>query len=206
MREIEVTGKTVEEAINLGIKKLGVNRADVEIEILEQPTKGILGIFGQKPAKVKLTVKSKVVEKAKKFLDEVINSMGVKVSFEVFPREEHILINLYGNDVGVLIGHRGETLDALQFLTNLAANKKEEQPQRIVLDAQGYRERREKTLIRLAEKVAEKVKQKGRPFALEPMTPQERRIIHTALQNHEGVYTYSEGEEPNRKVIIAPKR
>ena len=206
MREIEVTGKTVDEAIKNGLESLGLGREAVDVEILEQPTKGILGLFGQKPARVRLTVKSKVTERSKKFLDEIIKAMGLNVNYEIFQREEQILINLYGNDVGVLIGHRGETLDALQYLVNLAANKNEEIPRRIVLDAQGYRERREKTLIRLAEKVADKVKQKGRPYALEPMTPQERRIIHTALQNHEGVYTYSEGEEPNRKVIIAPKR
>jgi len=206
MREIEVTGKTVDEAIKNGLESLGLGREAVDVEILEQPTKGILGLFGQKPARVRLTVKSKVTERSKKFLDEIIKAMGLNVNYEIFQREEQILINLYGNDVGVLIGHRGETLDALQYLVNLAANKNEEIPRRIVLDAQGYRERREKTLIRLAEKVADKVKQKGHPYALEPMTPQERRIIHTALQNHEGVYTYSEGEEPNRKVIIAPKR
>ncbi|GAV24073.1 DNA-binding protein [Carboxydothermus islandicus] len=206
MREIEVTGKTVEDAISFGLEQLGVERSDVEIEILEQPSKGILGLFGQKPAKVRLTIKSRVIEKAKKFLDDVIAAMGVKVSYEILQREDHLLINLYGNDVGILIGYRGETLDALQYITNLAANKNEITPRRIILDAQGYRERREKTLIRLAERVAEKVRQKGRPFALEPMTPQERRIIHTALQNFEGVYTYSEGEDPNRKVIIAPKR
>jgi len=205
MRELEVTGKTVEDAINLGLEKLGVKREDVEVEILEQPTKGILGIFGQKPARVRLKVKSKVSDRAKKFLDDVILAMGLSVNYELFQRDEQLLINLYGNDVGVLIGHRGETLDALQYLVNLAANKNEVLPRRIVLDAQGYRERREKTLIRLAEKVAVKVKQKGRPYALEPMTPQERRIIHTALQNFDGVYTYSEGEDPNRKVIIAPK-
>ena len=206
MREIEVTGKTVDEAIKNGLESLGLGREAVDVEILEQPTKGILGLFGQKPARVRLTVKSKVTERSKEFLDEIIKAMGLNVNYEIFQREEQILINLYGNDVGVLIGHRGETLDALQYLVNLAANKNEEIPRRIVLDAQGYRERREKTLIRLAEKVADKVKQKGHPYALEPMTPQERRIIHTALQNHEGVYTYSEGEEPNRKVIIAPKR
>ncbi|ABB16180.1 RNA-binding cell elongation regulator Jag/EloR [Carboxydothermus hydrogenoformans] len=206
MREIEVTGKTVEEAVSLGLEQLGVDRSLVEIEILEQPSKGILGLFGQKPAKVKLTIKSKVMEKARKFLDDVISAMGVNVGYEVLERDDHLLINLYGSDVGILIGYRGETLDALQYITNLAANKNEITPRRIILDAQGYRERREKTLIRLAEKVAEKVRQKGRPFALEPMTPQERRIIHTALQNFEGVYTYSEGEDPNRKVIIAPKR
>ena len=206
MREIEVTGKTVEDAISFGLEQLGVERSDVEIEILEQPSKGILGLFGQKPAKVRLTIKSRVIEKAKKFLDDVIAAMGVKVSYEILRREDHLLINLYGNDVGILIGYRGETLDALQYITNLVANKNEITPRRIILDAQGYRERREKTLIRLAERVAEKVRQKGRPFALEPMTPQERRIIHTALQNFEGVYTYSEGEDPNRKVIIAPKR
>jgi spoIIIJ-associated protein len=132
--------------------------------------------------------------------------MAVDADFEVFRRDEHVLINITGSDLGILIGRRGDTLESVQFLTNLAVAKKLSDKTRIIIDVEGYRKRREETLIKLAKRLAEKVKKTGNRIVLEPMSPQERRIIHTALQNEWRITTFSEGEEPHRRVGISLKR
>lgn len=133
-------------------------------------------------------------------------AMSVNADFEVFNRDEQVKINITGLDLGILIGRRGDTLESIQFLTNLAVAKKLSNKTRIVIDVEGYRKRREETLIVLAKRLAEKVKKSGNRIVLEPMSPQERRIIHTALQNELKVTTFSEGEEPHRRVVVALKR
>ncbi|MBE3591485.1 MAG: protein jag [Thermoanaerobacter sp.] len=206
MKELIRTGKTVEEAVNLALKEFGVPREMVEIEVLDEGGKGFLGLIS-KQAIVKVILKDVVKESAKNFLQQVIEAMKLDVKFDVEEDEDTIKFNLYGKNVGLLIGHRGETLDSLQYLVNVVASKYREYDRyrRIILDAENYRKRREETLIRLAKKLAKQVMETKESVELEPMSPNERRIIHMALQDHPYVETYSEGEEPNRRVIIALK-
>ncbi|MEG6568521.1 DNA-binding protein [Thermoanaerobacterium thermosaccharolyticum] len=206
MREIIKTGKTVEEAINAGLIELGISRDMVDIEIIDEGSKGFLGLLG-KQAIVKIIVKDVVKENIRKFLDGIIKLIGIDVGYDIDEKDNNILVNLKGNGVGLLIGYRGETLDSLQYLTSLVANKKniEGIHKRILLDAENYRAKREKILINLANKIAKKVKQENRSITLEPMNANERRIIHLALQDDPDIETFSEGEEPNRRVTISLK-
>jgi spoIIIJ-associated protein len=206
LKELIRTGKTVEEAINLALKDFGVPREMVEVEVLDEGGKGFLGLIS-KQAIVKVVLKDVIKESAKNFLKQVIDAMKLDITFEIEETEDTIKFNLQGKNVGLLIGRRGETLDALQYLVNVVASKYKgyERYRRIILDAGNYRKRREETLTRLARKLAKKVMETKESIELEPMTPNERRIIHLALQDHPYVETYSEGEEPNRRVIIALK-
>ncbi|MEQ2129965.1 RNA-binding cell elongation regulator Jag/EloR [Caldanaerobacter subterraneus KAk] len=206
MKELIRTGKTVEEAINLALKDFGVPREMVEVEVLDEGGKGFLGLIS-KQAIVKVVLKDVIKESAKNFLKQVIDAMKLDITFEIEETEDTIKFNLQGKNVGLLIGRRGETLDALQYLVNVVASKYKgyERYRRIILDAGNYRKRREETLTRLARKLAKKVMETKESIELESMTPNERRIIHLALQDHPYVETYSEGEEPNRRVIIALK-
>lgn len=206
MKTIEKTGKTVEEAVEAALAYLGATKEQVEIEVLEEPSKGLFGLIGSKAARVRVTLPDTPEEVAKDFLEKIFEKINIKVFIEVFKRDSMINISLSGKDLGILIGRRGETLDALQYLVNLAVAKKIGHKQRIVLDIEGYRKRREQTLVNLARRLSEKAKRTGHSVILEPMSPHERRIIHTALQNDFRVRTFSEGEEPYRKVIIAPKK
>lgn len=206
MRVCEKSGKTIEDAVNSALAELGVERSQVEVEVLEEPSKGLFGIIGAKLAKIKVTVKETPVDRACSFLKEVAESMGIAVNLEVETDNDVVKINFTGDDLGILIGRRGDTLDALQYLVNLVANRKEESRVRVVLDVEGYRKRREQTLQKLAMKLADKVRRRGQEVVLEPMNPHERRVIHTALQNNRFVYTTSQGEEPFRKIVIAPKK
>lgn len=207
MKTLEVTAKTVDEAIANGIKELGVSRDKVEIEILDKGTRGIFG-FGAKPASVKLTAKNDYIGSAKKFLEDILNQMGVESKIDIVEEGSVIKINLSGPNMGILIGYRGETLDSIQYLVSLVINKesKEEEYKRVILDTENYRKKREETLIRLANKLAYKVKKYNRSVSLEPMNPYERRVIHAALQDNQYVTTHSEGEEPYRKVVICLKK
>lgn len=139
------------------------------------------------------------------FLENIFDKLGIEVQTDVSKKDDFINLSFQGNNLGILIGRRGETLDSLQYLTNLVVGKKFGQRFRIILDVEGYRERREQTLINLALRLSEKVKKTGHNIVLEPMNPHERRIIHTALQNDTKVRTFSEGEEPHRKVVITKK-
>jgi len=208
MRFVEVTGRTEEEAIQAALEQLNACREDVEIEVIEPASKGILGIWGAKPAKVKVTVKDTKIDKAREFVEGVIKHMNLDALVAVEQRDgDDIIINIEGARIGRIIGRRGETLDALQYLTNLACNHGDNSGHgRIILDAEEYRKKREKALENLALKMAEKVKRTHRRVVLEPMSSYERRILHTALQNDPDVTTYSEGEEPHRRVVITLKR
>ncbi|MEG6617234.1 RNA-binding cell elongation regulator Jag/EloR [Peptococcaceae bacterium 1198_IL3148] len=205
MRILESTGKTVEDALNSALLKLEVSLEDVEYEVLEQASKGFLGIFGGKEARIKVIVKENPVNKTTKLLRKIVLAMELPVEFQVENDGQVIKVNMQGDDLGVLIGRRGETLDALQYLINLAVNKDLEKRYKIILDVEGYRKRREETLYSLAAKLADKAKRRGKSIVLEPMNAHERRIIHTALQTRDDIYTFSEGEEPYRKIVIAPK-
>ena len=204
MKTIEKTAKTVDEAIELGLTELGVKKSQVTVEIIDQAVKGgFFGFFGGKLAKVRITLQEKPSEMAITLLDKICAAMGVLASCESKESQGGVLINITGPDLGILIGRRGDTLDALQYLVNLSIQKYFTERFRIVLDVEGYRQRREETLVRLAKRLSDRVKRTGFKVVLEPMNPQERRIIHTTLQDDNLVNTFSEGDEPFRKVVIS---
>lgn len=303
MKSYEVSARTIEEAISNGLEQLGVSISDVTVDILEEGSKGLFGLFGSRPAKVRLTLKEDDEEesvketkeifentlseqpapekakpapqpkpaapkaerkpaedavpnpdkaetpaprprkprekkenrqpdaqpakeaapareivpaeqadratpagRAQEFLQQLTELMGVKVSVAVATDDEgNVRVNMDGDTLGILIGRRGETLDALQYLTSLQVNKGRNEYTRVTLDTEGYRAKREEALVRLANRMANRCQKTGRKVALEPMNPYERRILHSALQNHPAVTTHSEGEEPNRHVVITLK-
>lgn len=206
MKVIETTGKTIEEAVEKALRDLSVSIDKVDVEIIEEPTKGIFGFFGVKPAKIKVVLKEGVMEKAVDLLNEITKSMNLQVEMNAVEKKDFLIINLKGSELGILIGRRGETLDALQFLINLSANKNQTNRKRIIIDVEGYRNRREETLQKLALKLASKAKQRGRSVVLEPMSSQERKIIHISLQGRDDIYTFSEGDDPYRRIIISPRK
>jgi len=207
MEYTEFSAKTVNDAITEACQKLGITSDKLVYEVVEEGSAGFLGI-GSKAAVIKAAVKEDSVEEiAKKFLDDVFKSMNMVVAIDITLDKEDNCINvdLSGDEMGVLIGKRGATLDSLQYLLSLVINKDSEDYIRVKIDTENYRERRKETLENLAKNVAFKVKRTRRAFALEPMNPYERRIIHSALQNDKYVTTHSEGEEPNRKVVVTLK-
>ncbi len=206
MRVIEKSGKTIDEAVKAALSELNLKENDVDIEILEEPKNGFLGFIGGKDALVRVTKKESNLNKINEFLQVLFDKMRLNPEISIKEKEGNILVNLQGEDLGILIGRRGEALDSLQFLVNLFVNKSSENYKKVIIDIEDYRKKRENTLYSLAEKLSNKVKRTGRKISLEPMSPQERKIIHMALQENKSVNTYSEGEEPFRKVVIAPKR
>lgn len=230
MTSVEKTGKTVDEAIEAAIGELGVSREQIEYVVLDEPSKGLFGFLGGKPARVRVELKegqppvatvakekpvqtaasekaqADTVAAARAFLQSVFTAMKIDVKIEKMTAPEQVTLNLRGEDLGVLIGKHGQTLDALQYLTNLAAHRESDERVRIIIDVEDYRKRREETLTRLALRLADRVKLRGEKVVLEPMSPHERKIIHTTLQDDLRVTTFSEGEEPFRKVVIALKK
>ena len=279
MRTVESSAKTMEEAVTLGLEKLGVSFSDVKIDILDEGSKGFLGILGGKPVVVRLTVREDAEEdvlssitldsaekkparrsekpkakapekkpaksesekpakqetpkaskepkpvkqeapkaaqpagddasqeKARTFLADLSKLMGVEVSIDAHRDDEgNVRVDMFGDTLGILIGRRGETLDALQYLTSLYVNRDKEEYTRVTLDTENYRAKREEALRRLANRMANRAVKTGRKVVMEPMNPYERRILHSALQQNEAVTTHSEGEEPNRHVVITLKQ
>ena len=209
MEMITVTAKTVEDAITQASLQLGVSSDRIQYEVVEKGIAGVLGgLFGSKPAVIRAKKIETVDDKAVDFLNSVFDAMGLAVDVEVKMNEEEkeMDVNLTGEEMGLLIGKRGQTLDSLQYLVSLVVNKESEDYLRVKLDTENYRERRKETLETLAKNIAYKVKRTRRPVSLEPMNPYERRIIHSALQNDKYVFTKSEGEEPFRHVVIALKK
>jgi spoIIIJ-associated protein len=206
-KSIEKSAKSVESAISLALEELNADRDDVSIEVLETPIKGFLGI-GTTLAKVRVTIniKGDATQKADQFLSDVFDKMEIEVAIDTKQTEKEMSIILSGNDMGMVIGRRGETLDALQYLTSLVVNRGEEEYIKVTIDTENYRKKREETLERLAKKLAGKVLKYKKSISLEPMNPYERRVIHSALQSYEEISTYSTGTEPNRKVVIALKK
>lgn len=209
MRILEVTGKTIDEAINKALTQLNVSKDQVEIDILENPSKGFLGIIGNKEGKIRVTVKEKdldIVDIAKNFVQDIITSMKIDATVNVEEDNETIKIDVLGEDAGCLIGRRGETLDSIQFLAGLAVNKnKNNSHKRVLVDIENYRSKREESLIRYAKKTAREVAKTRKAKKLDYMNPYERRIIHAALQNDSYVNTYSEGIDPYRRLVIEYK-
>jgi len=204
---IEVTAKTVDDAIIEAGIKLSVSTENMEYEVIEKESSGFLGL-NKKPAKIRARVKEEEKPAVEDFLCKVFEAMGVKAEAEInFDEEEKTMnINLTGDDMGMLIGKRGQTLDSLQYLVSLVANKDSDTYIKVKLDTENYRERRKETLENLAKNIANKVRRTRHSVALEPMNPYERRIIHSVLQNNKFVETHSEGEEPYRKVIVSMKK
>lgn len=205
---IEFTGKTVEDALTNALVEFGVTSDQIEYEVLEKGSSGFLG-FNSKPAIVKARKKYTVEDHIRNFLSQVFDAMGLEVEILInaSAEEENVYdVELKGAEMGVLIGKRGQTLDSLQYLTNLAINKHSDTYTRVKLDTEDYRKRRKDTLENLAKNIAYKVKRTKKAVSLEPMNPFERRVIHSALQNDRYVSTHSEGDEPYRHVVITLKR
>lgn len=207
MEFVEFTAKTVDDAITAACQKFLVTSDRLEYEVMEEGSSGFLG-FNAKPARIKAKVKETVEDKARAFLDDVFAAMHMTVLVEVsFNEEEKVMdIEFKGDDMGVLIGKRGQTLDSLQYLVSLVVNRDSDDYIRVKVDTENYRKRRKETLENLAKNIAYKVKRTKRSVSLEPMNPYERRIIHSALQNDKFVTTHSEGEEPFRHVVVTLKK
>ena len=254
---IEKSAKTVEDALKAALEELGVNKNEVEYEIIEEASKGFLGLIGTKPAKIRVTVKennaninktnkndkkslaesadiedvvkdngeqkskelndklntvsesSSDEEKtkiAKNFLQDILNKMKINANVEVVPSESEYILNVYGENLGILIGKHGQTLDALQYLVNLAGNRNETQRTRFIVDIENYRVRRIEILQNLAKNLADRAIRLNQDVRLEPMNRHERKVIHTTLQDNEEVTTHSVGEDPYRYIIISPKK
>ncbi len=207
MKFLEVKAKTVDEAVEKALSELNTTKENVEIEILEE-SKGLFGLLGSKEVKIRVTViKEDSENSAVTFLKNITEKLGMDTEFEAVYNEEDkkMAIELKGEGLGLLIGRRGETLDALQYLTNIFVNKTTDDYIKITLDAENYRERREDALVTLAKRTAAKATKYKKNMIIEPKNPYERRIIHEALQDYPEVTTYSIGEEPNRKVVVAYK-
>lgn len=208
MKSIKVEAKNVEKAVEKALTELGITREDAEINVLDKGSKGLLGLIGTKDAVVEVKEVFDPVKKGKEFLETLLNKAKIDVGVEILEQktnEEQVVYNLTGEkELGLVIGHRGETLDAMQYLTSIYINKELDQYFRVLLDAEGYRDRRQETLERLAERLAAKAERKKRKVVLEPMPPHERRIIHIKIKENKNVKSYSEGKEPYRKVMIEP--
>ena len=207
MEFIEISAKTVEDAIIEACQKLTVTSDKLEYEVVDEGKAGLFGI-GAKPAVIKARVKASLEDKVKGFLNEVFAAMNIEVlvAVEYKAEEKEMNVDLSGEDMGMLIGKRGQTLDSLQYLVSLVVNKETEEYVRVKVDTENYRERRKATLENLAKNMAHKAKRIRRSVSLEPMNPYERRIIHSALQDDKYVTTHSEGDEPFRRVVISPKK
>ena len=208
MEYIEVSAKTVEDAISEAAIKLEVPSDKIEYEVITEGSTGFLGLIGSKPAVIKARKKFNLLDHTKDFLARLFKAMNVDVNSTVDYDEESRTMNIVfdGEDMGLLIGKRGQTLDSLQYIISLVVNKESDSYIRIKVDTENYRERRKATLENLAKNLAYKVKRTRRPVSLEPMNPYERRVIHSVLQNDRYVETHSEGEEPYRKVVITLKK
>jgi spoIIIJ-associated protein len=206
VKQITATGQTVEEAVMTALAQLNTTRDRAEVSIIDEGKKGLFGIFGSRPAVVNVTVKLDPFEEAKKFLLEVSQNMGVDAQVEVIKEGKQVQFILTGEKIALLIGKRGQTLNSLQYLTQLVLNRTSEQYVTVMLDAEDYRKRRIETLTQLAERLALKAIKTGQNVALEPMPSYERKVIHTALVENRKIKTYSDGTEPHRHIVITPVR
>lgn len=204
MREVTTSGETINEAIQSALEQLNLSKNEVDIDIIDEGKKGFLGIFGASRAIVKVTEAQNNIEKAEKFLKDMTINMNIETDVETIVEGNHVTFNLSGEKIAILIGKRGQTLNAIQYLVQLVINKDSKQFHSVTVDAEGYRNRRKETLESLALKMADKSKRMNRKVALEPMPAFERKIIHSVLQNESTVQTYSDGNDPHRHIIIKP--
>ena len=224
MKSVETEGKTIEEAISKACEELSVSREDLDIEVLANGSSGFLGLVGAKNAKIRATLKERpkastpeaslssipsgaqVAETAKKTLSDLLRLLEIEASIELKEDSERILLNIKGDGSGLLIGRKGQTLDALEYLVNKIVHKGAEDKKRIVVDTENYRSRREESLVNLAQRLAEKAKRMGRPVTISPMSAHDRRIIHLALQEDKALHTWSTGTGLYRRIIISPEK
>jgi spoIIIJ-associated protein len=205
MSEYEATGRTLDEAVGKALASLGIKKGNAIVEVKDEPAQGILGLLGSKNARVIVRAAVKPAVYLELYIQNMLQLMNIDGRVSIKEDEEKLEASIFGQDVGALIGRRGKTLSDFQYLLNVIIRRQYALLNKmVVLDVENYRSRREKTLTQLAVNVARKVSREGYEQALEPMTPQERRIVHLALQDYPGVTTYSSGEEPYRKVVIAP--
>lgn len=206
MEALEKKGKNVDEAIKAALDELGCEIGDVVIEIVEEPSKGLLGLV-KKPAVVRVTLRDKPEEEVQSVLEEMLKKM--KINYQINKVEwenSRVRINIVGKDMGLLIGRKGETLNSLQFIVGLIVNRGRQEKIRVVLDVEDYRKKKEESLEALALRLSDRVKKTRKNVVMRPMSSQERRIVHTTLQADPQVTTYSMGDEPNRKVVISLKK
>lgn len=202
---VEKTAKTVEEAITEALIELGTTSENADIEIVERGTKGLFGVFNNKLAKVRVSKKMSFDEKAVVFMEDMFKNMGLDAHVKAVLDEENTLnVDVSGDNMGMLIGRRGQTLDAVQYLVSLVVNRYSDEYIKVKVDTENYRQRRKESLENYAKSMASRAKKSGRKVILEPMNPFERRIIHSILQNDRYIETHSEGDEPNRQVVIVP--
>ncbi|NLJ89375.1 MAG: protein jag [Clostridiales bacterium] len=208
MEWIEYSSKTVDEAITKALLDLETTSDNIEYEVLQEESSGFLGIFNKQPAIIKVRKKINLADIAREFLEDVFRAMDIVVEVNIDYNEEDSSMNvdMSGDNMGILIGKRGQTLDSLQVLLSNVVNKNSDKYVRVKLDTENYRERRKATLENLGRNIAQKVKRTKQPVRLEPMNPYERRIIHSILQNDKYVTTHSEGEEPNRRLVVTLKK
>ena len=227
MKSVETECKTIEEAISKACEELKVSREDLDIDVLANGSSGFLGLVGAKNAKIRATLKERpkastpeaslssvpsvpsgaqVAETDKKILSDLLRLLEIEASIELKEDSERILLNIKGDGSGLLIGRKGQTLDALEYLVNKIVHKGAEDKKRIVVDTENYRSRREESLVNLAQRLAEKAKRMGRPVTISPMSAHDRRIIHLALQEDKALHTWSTGTGLYRKIIISPEK
>lgn len=206
MREVTATGPSVEEAVQSALAQLKISREEAEIEVKDEGKKGLFGLFGSRPASVLVKQVINPIDEVKKYLISVSKMMGIELEVEVKLDGRTAEFQLSGDKIALLIGKRGQTLNSMQHLAGLVANRYSDQFLTIILDAENYRERRKQTLSNLAGRLAEKAVRTNRKVSLEPMPSYERKVIHTALVRNKKIETFSEGSEPNRYIVIVPKR
>jgi spoIIIJ-associated protein len=206
VKQVTATGQTVEEAVKSALAQLQTTKDRAEIDIVDEGKKGIFGIFGSRPAVVKVTLVIDPIEEAKNFLKNVSEQMAAPVEIEVRREGKQVNFVLTGEKIALLIGKRGQTLNSLQYLTQLVINRTSNQYLTVILDAEDYRNRRNETLIQLAHRLALKAVKTGKDVALEPMPSYERKVIHSALSENKRVKTFSDGSEPHRYIVITPTR
>ncbi len=204
---VEKSGKTIDEAVNAALTELNASREDVEIEVINEGKRGILGL-GAENAVVRIKMEESPLHKAGKYVKSIMDNFGIETTLNSSFEDETVNIEIVGDSdaVGKVIGRRGDTLDALQYLTSLVVNKNEEDYIRVTIDTENYRGKREETLIKLAKRMAGQVSRSRKSVTLEPMNPNERRIIHSALQEYRNITTYSTGKDPNRSIVITTKK
>lgn len=203
MKQVTATGQTVEKAVEQALTELNTTRDKVDISIVDEGKKGIFG-FGSRPAIVKVTLKIDPIEEGIKYIKSIGKHMGIHIDVEIKQDGKFVEFLLSGEKIALLIGKRGQTLNAIQYLTQLIVNRYSDQYFKVMLDAENYREKREKTLVQLAERLANKAIRTGQKISLEPMPSYERKVIHTALMDNPKIKTYSDGVEPKRHIVISP--
>lgn len=204
MREITARGETVEEAVQTALEQLNTTKDQVELNVIDEGSKGFLGVFGAKPAIVSVTMLKDPIKHTEEFIKNITKEMNVLVDLKTTVNDNHVTFEVSGEKIALLIGKRGQTLNALQYIVQLVLNKDSDHFYHVTLDAEGYRQRRKETLESLANRMASKAKRINRKVALEPMPAFERKIIHSVLQTRNDVQTYSEGDDPHRHIVIEP--